>query len=336
MEKSASSNAASKRRRLPDKLLVSYTTQCSEKVIQSVRSGVNVVVWAFCEMIAQDQDEEELPKITKRAKCISRFDRECAKTVISQLDSEGYDDTIHLVSFGGWNGPHLPDELDVEEMYAAFKEHCGDIFHGLDWDLEGHDQLDSPTNHFSVRCLENMGRFSQLAKNDGYIVGIAPPQSYLDIQSGEFSRFVNLTDASRGWHDDFHYFGRNVYSYLLAKYGDSIDFVSIQFYESYSDAGMEIFHHKMSQAAYLQFYVKDLVVNKKESYFVNFDQDPTLNYPRSKCFFPRSKLVWGFANGWGADDNEKVCYFEPEQISIAYNNLDDSQLAPRGFMYWVV
>jgi beta-glucosidase len=315
-------------RQLPEKLLVSYTTTCSTKVSQAVRHGVNVVIWAFCEMVIDSS--------TNKAKCISRFDRQCAKEMIAQLDAEGYDDTIHLVSFGGWNGRHLPDELTAEDMYAAWKEHCGDIFHGVDWDLEGHDQLDSPTNVFSVQCLENMGRFSELAKEDGYIIGMAPPQSYLDHSTSSFSRKVNLTDESREWHKGFHYFGANVYAYVLAKYGDYIDFVSIQFYESYSRAGLNILHYKMPQDEYLYSYVRDLVNDEKESFFVDFEQDPELKYSSKNVQFPRSKLVFGFANGWGADDGEKVCYFEPDMIAKAYQKLESKHMAPKGMMYWVM
>ncbi|KAL3905915.1 MAG: hypothetical protein SGILL_009484, partial [Bacillariaceae sp.] len=229
----------------------------------------------------------------------------CAKDMIAQLDQEGYGDTVHLVSFGGWNGPHLPDSLTPEDMYTAWKELCGEIFHGVDWDLEGHDKLDNPTNVFSLHCLESMGRFSQLAKEDGYIIGMAPPQSYLDLETSNFSRQVNLTDSTRDWHNDFHYFGANVYAYLLAKFGSYIDFVSIQFYESYSTAGLRVFHENMAPDEYLYEYNRDLVVEKKGSFFVDFEQDPTLKYASQKVGFPLSKLVFGFANGWGADDGDK-------------------------------
>jgi chitinase len=322
------------RRNLPEKILVGYATRCSEKVMQSVREGVNVVIWSFVEMTVAADDEATSG--VKGAKCISTFDLFCAKEMISQLDREGYDDTVHLVSFGGWNGPHLPNELSAENMYNAWKELIGETFHGVDWDLEGHDRLDNPTNVFSTDCLENMGRFSELAKQDGFIVGMAPPQSYLDIEESRFTRYVNLTDPSRGWHDDFHYFGHNAYAYLLSKYGDSIDFVSVQFYESYSRAGLEVFHNNVAPATYLQNYVKDLVANKAESFFVDFDQDPSLNHSSRMVPFPLSKLVFGFANGWGANDDEKVCYFDPEEIAIAYNALKNSNQAPRGFMFWVM
>ena len=317
-----------KRRALPKKILVGYATHCSEKVLRSVRDGVNVVIWSFVEMKIDNE----------KAKCVSTFNVSCAKEMIAKLDREGYTETVHLVSFGGWNGPHLPDALSAKDMYEAWKDLIGDdgFFHGVDWDLEGHSKLDNPTNVFTIECLEAMGRFSELAKRDGFLVGMAPPQSYLDIEERRFSRFVNHTDPSRGWHNDFHYFGHNVYAYLLSRYGESIDFVSVQFYESYSRAGWDVFSKKISPEAYLENYVRDLVETSQESFFVDFDQDPSLGYSSRMVPFPLSKLVFGFANGWGANDDEKVCYFDPNEIAIAYKALKNSNQAPRGFMFWVM
>ncbi|OEU18176.1 beta-glucosidase [Fragilariopsis cylindrus CCMP1102] len=390
-----------KRRDLPEKIIVGYATQCTEKVEQAVRDGVNVVIWSFVEIIVDGNKDKDNDTVTEKehstvnkkaanayAKCISHFNRDCAKQMINKLDSEGYDDTVHLVSFGGWNGPHLPDELDVYDMYKSFQDfntYCDNIFHGIDWDLEGHDRLDHSTNLFSIDCLNNMGIFSQLASNDGYIVGMAPPQSYLDIHAQQqqqqqntnengndsskmlnFSRYVNLTDTSKdrdGWHTNFHYFGCNVYSYLVSKYGQYIDFISIQFYESYSRAGLNIYHKQINPSEYLISYIKDLNLKvlpskndnnnnnnnnndmKEEaevSFFVDFDQDPLLNYSSRQVTFPLSKLVFGFANGWGVSDDDKVVYFDPLQINVAYKSLlsdsmdMDINLTPRGFMFWVI
>jgi hypothetical protein len=48
-------------------------------------------------------------------------------------------------------------------------------FDGIDWDIEGNDDFSSPYNHFTVECLDLMGRFSQLAKEKGsYIVSMVP------------------------------------------------------------------------------------------------------------------------------------------------------------------
>eukprot|EP00980_Cylindrotheca_fusiformis_P030938 scaffold25659_cov132-Cylindrotheca_fusiformis.AAC.2 len=179
------------RRRLPQKLLIGYATECSEKVVNAVREGVNVVVWSFMEI--QNRNNEEVVIIE------NSLDFQCIKELIATLDNDGFSDTVHLVSFGGWNGPHLDTSLTAERWYRIWKDHVGDIFHGIDWDLEGHDDLASPTNVFSVECLDQIGFISSLAKEDGYIIGMAPPQSYLDLQSSRFSRSVNLTEPDRPW-----------------------------------------------------------------------------------------------------------------------------------------
>jgi chitinase len=164
---------------------------------------------------------------------------------------------------------------------------------------------------------------------------MAPPQSYMDPQSSKFSRYVNLTEPDRPWHNEFHYFGANVYSYLLSKYGDYIDFISLQFYESYSRAAMSVYHYGIAPAAYLQFYVNDLVTTG-QTYQVNFEEDPTLNYPSQRVALPLSKLVFGFANGWAAGPDEKAIFFDPKDIDTAYQSLTESGNTPRGFMYWVI
>jgi chitinase len=322
--------ALSMRRELPEKVLIGYANNCDEKVVNAVREGVNVVVWAFLELQnAQDTDDGLVP--------VTSLDLKRVQDLIRSLDDQGYEDTVHLISFGGWNGPHLETSggITPEEWYRVWKQHAGDIFHGIDWDLEGHDDLASPTNLFSRDCLEFVGQISRMAKKDGYIIGMAPPQSYLDIHNPNFSRSVNLTESDRPWHNEFHYFGANVYSYLLAKYGDSIDFVSVQFYESYSRAAIDIYHYKKSPSEYLESYVRDLVANN-QSFNVNFEDDPSLEFSTCRISFPLSKLVLGFANGWAKDSGDKTLYVEPEELASAYNKLHDSGIAPRGFMYWVI
>eukprot|EP00977_Amphora_coffeiformis_P001493 scaffold294_cov221-Amphora_coffeaeformis.AAC.49 len=191
-----------------------------------------------------------------------------------------------------------------------------------------------------------MGQISQYAATDGYCIGVAPPQSYLDVSHRKFSRRVNLTRAqatdeptssSSWWHDDFSYHGANVYAHLLAKYGAYVDFVSIQFYESYSRAGRQIHHHHVTSAEYLQSYVNDLV-GRGESFPVDFSQDPAVHLPNQRVSLPLSKLVWGFANGWALnkDIDEKTVYFPPASIEMAYRALEHAGRAPRGFMFWVL
>jgi beta-glucosidase len=179
-------------RPLPEKVLIGYATHCNEHVTKAVRDGVNVVVWSFM----------EIEKEVDGAICINEnsLNFDCIRNMITSLDNEGYSETVHLVSFGGWNGPHLSNSTSSEEWYTIWKERVGDIFHGIDWDLEGHDELDSPTNIFSIPCLEKMGCISRMLKDDGYIVGMAPPQSYLNPKSSNFSRRLTWTEQDRPWY----------------------------------------------------------------------------------------------------------------------------------------
>ena len=94
------------------------------------------------------------------------------KELIAELDENGYSHVVHLVSFGGWNGPHLDPSLSATDWYAGWTDSiAGEIFHGIDWDLEGHDDLVSPTNVFTVECLEKMGRISQKMKAGTSTIG---------------------------------------------------------------------------------------------------------------------------------------------------------------------
>lgn len=59
-------------------------------------------------------------------------------------------------------------------------------YDGLDWDLEGNDNRNSSINHFTPECLELVGTMSQHLKQNGFIVSMAPPQSYFDQSTNEF------------------------------------------------------------------------------------------------------------------------------------------------------
>ena len=101
---------------------------------------------------------------------------------------------------------------------------------------------------------------------------MAPPQSYLNFDIFDFGQYVNVTQA-RGWHDDFTYFGTNIYAFILYKYGTYIDLVSIQLYESYSNATMSIYHNGMTAEDYIYNYIYNVAYVNNQSFLVNFTQD---------------------------------------------------------------
>ena len=113
---------------------------------------------------------------------------------------------------GGWNGPHLDSFFSTpEQWYGAWKALAGSVFHGMDMDWEGNDDLSSPNNYLSVEELDLMGEVFRLAKKDGYIVTMAPAQSYLDIHSPAFGLYLNTTTDSYPMPDQasgFSYFGK--------------------------------------------------------------------------------------------------------------------------------
>ena len=171
---------------------------------------------------------------------------------------------------------------------------------------------------------------------DGLIVGMAPPESYRDIGSSKFSRYVNLTDSEREWHSSFHYFGQNAYAYILQKYGDFIDFVSVQFYESYSRAGMAVHHDGISPSEYLVCYVEKLSL-AGDSLDVDFSTDSSVEIRSRNVPLPREKLVFGLANGWAAaTEQDKTLYIAPEELEFAWTHLSRQNLLPRGFMFWTI
>ena len=87
-------------------------------------------------------------------------------------------------------------------------------------DVEGNDDFDSPYNAFTPQCIHLIGRLSQLAKQAGYLVAMAPAESYLDPTTHLFD--LTLTHTYPEWDSfqpGFRYHGHNTYAYLLARYG---------------------------------------------------------------------------------------------------------------------
>lgn len=165
---------------------------------------------------------------------------------------------------------------------------------------------------------------------------MAPPQSYLDVSgSHAFSRFVNLTDNDRHWHTEFSYYGHNVYAYLLQRYGDWVDLVSIQFYESYSRAAQAVYVDNTSPQDYLITFVRQLVATDC-GYLVQFSHDEVIGMDDAYVTLPLSKLLFGLANGWTYTGNERTLYISPEALEIAWKDLEYANTLPRGFMYWVI
>lgn len=224
---------------LPDVILAGYANwgQCDEGLVQAARDGLNVLIW-FSINLARDEDTG-LPLITGPATGADFYD--CVAGVVAQMHAEGLGPVTHLVSIGGWNSPHPAAEFTGAEFWEAWK-HWNENevarpargwngFSGFDWDIEGNDDPESPSNVFTMATLRTMGDMSVLAKEEGYIVAMAPAQSYMDYSTPVFSRSVAFA-PHEPWQQDFFYHGRNTYAFLLAEYGsETFDFISIQLCE---------------------------------------------------------------------------------------------------------
>mmetsp|Transcript_32153 Transcript_32153/g.91214 ORF Transcript_32153/g.91214 Transcript_32153/m.91214 type:complete len:439 (+) Transcript_32153:256-1572(+) len=352
--------AGLKERSLPERLLVAYPgwSACGPPVEQAILNGVNVVMWSFGDL-RRGPDGAASVVVHPDAACIRRV-------------ADAHSGVIHMLSFGGWNSPHPDDSIPPEAYYEAWKrwnqspEHArsdgSPLFDGFDWDLEGNDDPSSPTNAFSVETLDIMGRMSVLAKGDGYMVSLAPAESYLDPRSGaSFSRSLLLDDAA--WEEEFRqekgpayvrpvfgYHGRNCWAYLLAQYGwAAFDFVSVQFYESYTHFGYDV------QVAGLS--VSEAIQRASQPYFdgweVDFsaDDDPRVSrLGRRRIVVPPRRFVFGLIALHGdplqhlpaaRPPYPKVFTLLPagepgNAVAEAFEALRRGGRGPRGAMYWCV
>ena len=188
-------------------------------------------------------------------------DLTCVASTWASLQSAGLNTTF-LISVGGWGAPHPAVTNDPAAVYASWKawnaaaaQGAWPGFDGIDWDMEGANDVSSPTNHFTVRsphggrgitrvhvsqaaCLDTVGKFSIAAKADGFIVTIVPPESYYDITTSVFD--LSLLHAYPEGPASFQYHGHSAYAYLQSRYGGGVasptfDIVMIQVRASVPD-----------------------------------------------------------------------------------------------------
>lgn len=327
---------------IPKKLIVGYANwnQCDETLVRAVREGVNVLIWFSINLSTTVRDGRRVPSIENGPdmKCVA-----ATIATINQIDSN----VIHLISIGGWNSPHPDTRVTPEVMFDAWdtwnrqtiaNEEYGFIgFDGFDWDIEGNDSLESPFNEFTVECLDMMGKFSMLAKQHGYIVAMAPAESYLDPFTHSFDRSLLHAYPECQVIPKFTYHGQNVYAYLLSKYGrtsiisgtvDTFDFVTVQLYEGYSHANFQIELQNESPVKYLSDFVERI----STGWLVEFSSDPALNYDSSVVSVAPDRLVIGLANGWAGDGKFLLIY--PADVSKAYFHMLEKGIVPRGFAFW--
>lgn len=238
-----------------------------------------------------------------------------------------------------WNGtnklPILSSVLkDLMVWIGTLKVPQPTLF-GFSHILEGNDNKDSPWNHFNITTLDLMGMISQRLKQQGFIVSMAPSQSYLDPSNSLFDRSL-LHEPT--WKPGFHYHGYNTYAPLLARYGRTLmdpdpqsmvptyDFISIQLYEGWSRAN----HELSSTSITVTQYLNTLINNLATGWEVQFGSDPKIRTPTQTISVPPTQLVIGLANGWaGPNRGDKFVLIWPDQIDL--KQIDQP---PRGFMFW--
>ena len=113
-----------------------------------------------------------------------------------------------------------------------------------------------------------MGQLSVLLKKNNYIVSMAPAESYLDPFNEEFS--LSLLFNHKEWENEvpkFNYHGRNVYAYLIKKFGiETFDFISFQFYEGYTHALYKFQREKKFFGDILMKFLNKV----KTGFYINF------------------------------------------------------------------
>ena len=302
---------------LPANLLIGYSS--SYDILQSINHGVNVVIWFSIDLI------------TKHGKpYIARgVDYDQVNKVNQQVD------IVNMICIGGWNEIHPDTSVTPAEMFHAFEEWVQETsrdsfrFSGIDWDIEGHDDLNSDRNTFTVERLDWIGQFSQLAKAKGYYVSMAPAESYLDPTTSKFD--LSLTHEYPEWNNGFAYHGHNIYSYLLSRYGmtsgvPTFDFVTVQFYESYS--------HLLYDFKILG--VPNCFCTACKRYFdgwrVDFGNEKELNWPSANISVKPTQFVVGLANAWA--DNQKTLFMRGADIAKDFSVMKQENIRPRGFAVW--
>lgn len=322
-----------KGRKLPEHLAIGYAmdNETDELIVKGVENGLNVVIWFSCNLI----DDNEKAKVQSTIKFNELVQR------AKEIKNKGYDVT-HLISIGGWAYPHPDDKHTAKEYFEAWEEFNKQLsdagfegFDGFDWDIEGHNDKENPGNIFKIKTLDIMGELSQLAKNAGYLVTMAPAESYLDATMNDFS--LSLLLPYPEWvgklQPEFEYHGRNIYAYLLKKYEFSenqvktFDFISVQLYESYAHALYKYKHEGVNFGKIL----KNTVEAYKNGWTVNFSQVPETGLEDSIITVEPERLVIGMANTW---KSKKILLIPKNQIYEAYYYLRFSGLNVRGFMYW--
>lgn len=316
----ATTAVAAAARVLPPQIIAGYTNwcECDDNITLAVENGVNVLFWFSINLLPA-----AAPSSCLNLSCIS--------SIASQLRARNLT-TTHLVTVGGWDAAH-PAGASGAEFYALWKAWNEGViatvlpggFDGIDWDLEGNDNVTSPFNTLGATTLDIVGQFSEAAKADGYLVSLVPPESYFDVSTSLFDS--SLLHPYPEWKPDFAYHGHNPYSYIWSRYNAAFDFVTVQLYESWAHADFNITVAGQRPADYLVSWINNLAAG----WVVDFSSDPTVSWPTQRVSVDPSRLLIGLANGWAGGYHPKSLLIMPEEVGAAY------AVRPfRGAAFWCI
>lgn len=327
-------------RRLPLHLKIGYANwnECDDKIIEAVENGLNVIIWFSIDLASDPQTKK--PVITRGP------DYKKVAEITRAIKDKGYN-VLHLISIGGWNSPHPDNSHSGSEYYDEWLNFNKRIsipefdfygFDGFDWDIEGNDDMKSPSNHFTISTLDIMGQLSQLAKKGGFIVSMAPAESYLDPTTNDFS--FSLLNNYKEWEEEFPqftYHGRNIYAYLLMKYGETtlsslsvvktFDFISIQLYEGYSHT---LYQYERLKKPFGKILLK-LINELSKGWLINFDQEKETGLDKEYVSVEMNRIVIGLGNAWA---NERFLFIPEKDIFEAYDYCLSNNAEIKGYMFW--
>lgn len=330
---------------VPSPLVVAYASwgECDDKIVKAAEQGANVIIWFSIVLESKTSSSTSPPSQPRIGGSVPSTD--CVATIAKRIRDSALvrHDVLHMVSIGGWNAP-LPDTTHTAETWARVFAQWNAVdrarpdlgwygFDGIDWDAEGNDDPDNTKNHVSRAHLDLIGRLSQVLKQMGYLVSMAPAQSYLDVENPSFD--LSLVHAPV-WKSDFEYHGANLYAYPLAFYAqtktsenqmiDTFDWVGLQLYEGWSRANEAVASRKMA----FDEYIEQLVNKMDTGWTVDFGKD----YGGKKVVsVSRSRLVIGLANAW-TDPYPPVTKFmlvRPVHLGLAWKKVRFA-----GYMFWTI
>ena len=321
-------------------LIAGYAPRCDENVTRAVEQGVNVIYWFAASLLYDSAQGGAYVSY-------GGPDLDCIASLSLSLRARGLE-TSHLLSVGGWDAPHVETNSSAAALHAAWRAWNRDVvarpglergFDGVDWDLEGNDDVASPYNFFTAAVLDAVGEFSVLEQAAGFAVSMVPPESYLDPTTEAFDQSL-LHAYPDGWQPNFTYHGHNAYAYLLSRYGETaapgrgrvptFDVVLIQLYETYSHLTFNLTQLGQGAADYLETWVPRVV----RGWHVDFGSCGNVSWPSADVRVPAERLLVGFGNAWTG--GAKNAYVQPADIGDAHERLRRAGMAPRGYFFWSI